>query len=119
MSYGSGGNFNQGGGQQGNPYGAPQTPGYGPGPMPPGSVKNYLVESIILLLCCGGVFAIPAIVYAAQVNGKLQSGDYQGAVAASENAKKWCLIALAIGVVCNLGMVVFYGIMIAAGGMQQ
>lgn len=127
MSYGSGGDFNQGGGQYGqpgpgqygNPYGAPQAPGYGPGPMPPGSVKNYLVESILLLICCAGIWAIPAIVYAAQVNGKLQSGDYQGAVAASENAKKWCLIALAIGLLCNVGLSVVYIMAIAAGGMQQ
>lgn len=129
MSYGAGGDPNKGGqwgggqygqpGQYGgNPYGAPQTPGYGAGPMPPGSVKTYLVESILLLLFCGGLFAIPAIVYAAQVNSKLQMGDYQGAVASSENAKKWCLIALGIGVVCGIGNVILVVLMIAAGGMQ-
>jgi hypothetical protein len=69
--------------------------------MPPGTVKNYLVEAILCLVCCGGIFAIPAIVYAAQVNPKLQSGDYRGAVEASENAKKWCIIAVCIGVVCG------------------
>lgn len=100
-----------------NPYGSPAYPGAGP--MPPGSVKDYLVESILLLLFCGGLFAIPAIVYAAQVKSKLSIGDYQGAVAASENAKKWCLIALAIGLVCNVGGMLLWGMMIAAGGMQQ
>jgi hypothetical protein len=109
----------QGYGQYGaNPYGSPQYPGYGAGPMPPGSVKTYLVESILLLLFCGGLFAIPAIIYAAQVNSKLSIGDYQGAVAASENAKKWCLIALAIGIVCNIGVFAMMMIMGAAGGMQ-
>jgi len=54
-------------------------------------------KSILLLVCCAGIFAIPAIIYAAQVNGKLQSGDYAGAMQASENAKKWCII----GLVCN------------------
>ncbi|MEX2174710.1 MAG: CD225/dispanin family protein [Pirellulaceae bacterium] len=87
----------------GNPYAAPQT---GQGPLPPGTVKNWLVESIISLICCGGLFAIPAIVYAAQVNGKLSAGDYQGAVESSSNAKKWLIIAVCIGVVCNSGIVI-------------
>lgn len=70
-------------------------------PMPPGSVKNWLVESIVALVCCGGLFAIPAIVYAAQVNTKLAAGDYQGAVESSNNAKKWLIIAVCIGFVCG------------------
>ncbi len=91
-----------------NPYASPVSP-QGPGKSyPAGTVKNYLVESILALVCCGGLFAIPAIIYAAQVNGKLSSGDYQGAVEASNNAKKWLVIAVCIGVVCNL----------LVGGMQ-
>ena len=77
------------------------------GPKP----KNYLVESIILLICCGGIFAIPAIVYAAQVDGKYNRGDYHGAVESANNAKKWCIIAFCIGLVCN---VIVAGIQIAA-----
>ena len=72
-------------GDAANPYARPKP---GQGPYPPGSVKNWLVESIISLICCGGLFAIPAIVYAAQVNGKLSAGDYQGAVEASNNAEE-------------------------------
>ena len=98
----------------GNPY-APPKPGQGP--YPPGSVKNWLVESIISLICCGGLFAIPAIVYAAQVNGKLSAGDYQGAVEASNNAKKWLIIAVCIGVVCNAGIVIIQ--IMAAMAQQQ
>ena len=73
-------------------------------PWLPGTVKNYLVESILLLICCSGIFAIPAIIYAAQVNGKLQAGDYQGAVQASNSAKTWCIVALCIGIGCNVLM---------------
>ena len=69
--------------------------------MPPGTVKNWLVESILLLICCGGnLLAIPAIVYAAQVNPKLAAGDYQGAVESSNNAKKWLIIAACVSLVC-------------------
>ncbi|MEQ8787083.1 MAG: CD225/dispanin family protein [Pirellulaceae bacterium] len=75
---------------------------YEPGkPIPDGTVKNYLTEAIICLLCCGGLFAIPALIFATQVNSKLAQGDYHGAVEASNNAKKWCIIAVCIGVVCG------------------
>jgi hypothetical protein len=55
--------------------------------------------------------SIPAIVYAAQVNGKLQAGDLAGAQQASNNAKMWCFISLGLGLlVCLL-----YGVLIMAG----
>lgn len=99
-----------------NPYASPQFGGGGGGPPP--QIKNYLVESILALLCCGGVFAIPAIVYAAQVNGKIAAGDYQGAMESSANAKKWLVIAVCIGVVCNL-LVVGAQVIAAIGASQQ
>lgn len=120
MSYGQGSNpFGEKSGiPGGNPYGTPTGVG-GPGaPIPPGTVKNYLVEAILCLVCCGGIFAIPAIIYAAQVNTKLQAGDYRGAVEASDNAKKWCIIAVCIGVVCGCGMVLLQILLISAGGLK-
>ena len=74
--------------------------------------KNYLVESILSLVCCGGLFAIPALIYATQVDSKYNAGDYQGAVESSENAKKWLLIAVAIGVVCT-GLAIVANILLA------
>ena len=101
-----------------NPYASPQTPNQGP--MPPGTVKNWLVESIIALICCGGLFAIPAIVYAAQVNTKLAAGDYQGAVLSSQNAKKWLIIAVCIGLVCGgIGIAIQIMAVVGAGLHQQ
>ena len=92
-----------------NPYSSPnphgnfsqQPMGGGPtrrGPIPHGTVKNYLVESILLLIFCGGVLAIPALIFASQVNSKLDQGDYNGALQASKSAKTWCIVALSVGV---------------------
>ncbi|HMC30534.1 MAG TPA: CD225/dispanin family protein [Candidatus Angelobacter sp.] len=73
--------------------------------MPPGysaqpgqQVPNYLVQSILVTLFCCLPLGIAAIVYAAQVNGKLQAGDMAGAMAASKNAKLFCWISFWIGV---------------------
>ena len=78
------------------------------GQQPP---KNYLVQSILVTLCCCLIFGIIAIVYAAQVNGKFQAGDYAGAEEASRKAKFWCWMAFGFGLVANL---IFGGIQFAA-----
>ena len=80
--------------------------------LPPGAaVQNYLVFAILATVFCCLPAGIPAIIYAAQVNGKLQAGDLAGAQAASNNAKMWCLISLGIG----LASIILYGVLIMAG----
>ncbi len=90
-------------------YGQPNQQYY-----PPGTVKNYLIESILSLVFCGGLIAIPAIVFASQVDGKLAQGDYHGAVQASNNAKLWLTIAVSVGVICGLLPMCFYGVAVMA-----
>lgn len=65
----------------------------------PGYVPNYLVQSILVTICCCVPFGIVAIVYAAQVNGKLAAGDINGALAASQQAKTWCWAGFIIGLI--------------------
>jgi hypothetical protein len=66
--------------------------------LPPGAtVPNYLVFAILATVFCCLPAGIPAIVFAAQVNGKLQVGDVAGAQAASNNAKMWCWISFGVG----------------------
>ncbi len=80
-------------------------PGMTPTPLPvagvvlsPGTtVPNYLVFAILATVFCCLPAGIPAIVFAAQVNGKLQAGDVAGAQAAANNAKLWCWISFGVG----------------------
>ncbi len=75
------------------------------------SISNYLVPAILVTLFCCLPFGIVSIVYAAQVNGKEQAGDYQGALQASRLAKRWVWASFWTGMVVFL----FYvGIMVAA-----
>lgn len=71
-----------------------------------GSIPNYLVQSILVTLCCCLPFGIVAIVYAAQVNSKFASGDVGGAQHASAQAKKWCWISVIVGLILNVLAVV-------------
>jgi hypothetical protein len=69
--------------------------------VPPGApgamVPNYLVFAILATVLCCLPTGIAAIVFAAQVNTKLQAGDYAGAQAASSNAKLWCWVSFGLG----------------------
>jgi len=73
--------------------------------------QNYLVFAILTTVLCCLPAGIPAIVYAAQVNGKTQMGDIAGAKAASDNAKMWCWISFGAG----LAVVLIYALIIAVG----
>lgn len=77
---------------------APPVPGQPPQVHPTSAqVPNYLAQSILVTIFCCLPFGIPAIVYAAQVNGKLQANDYAGAQEASRKAKTWSIAAFAVG----------------------
>ena len=69
---------------------------------PPGSqgvptIPNYLVPAILVTVFCCLPTGIVAIVFAAQVNGKLQAGDLEGARRASSKAKTWAWVSLGLG----------------------
>jgi hypothetical protein len=99
-----------------NPYEAPQAMSGFPVGTPPGAdVPTYLVQSILVMLFCCQPFGIVAVVFAAIASGKLSSGDYHGALAASNNARKWCTIAFFLGIVP-----VLIGIVMAlSGGLRH
>lgn len=77
----------------------PTSYGGGPAPSPGAQIPNYLVQSILITLCCCLPIGIVAIVFSAQVNSKLAAGDLAGAQEASQKAKMFCWIGLALGIV--------------------
>jgi len=62
----------------------------------PATVPNYMVPAIISIFCCWPL-AIPAIIFASQVNNKAAAGDIAGAQDASKKAKMFSYIALGLG----------------------
>jgi Interferon-induced transmembrane protein/zinc-ribbon domain len=73
----------------------------------PPNIPNYLVQSILVTLCCCLPLGIVAVIYSAQVNGKLVAGDVAGAQSASDKAKMWAWIAFGLGILINLLGVAF------------
>lgn len=95
----------------------PPPPGYQPyqagggasGPKP----DNYLVWAILTTLFCCLPLGIVSIVFAAQVDGKYNSGDYAGAVESSEKAKKFAKFAVLAGVAAIVLYILFIVVVVA------
>ena len=103
---------------------------YTPPPPPAGSyggggavgagptIPNYLVQSILVTLCCCLPLGVVAIIFSAQVNSKLAAGDYAGAQEASRKAKMFVWIAFGLGIVAILISLLTNGAMIMQGISQ-
>ena len=59
-------------------------------------VPNYLIPAIISAICCLPL-GVVSIIFAAQVNGKVATGDFDGALNASKKAKMFSYIAIGLG----------------------
>ena len=88
------------------------------GTVTPVTIPNYLVQAILVTLCCCLPFGIVSIVYAAQVNTKVKVGDIQGAMDSSGKAKMWCWIGFGCGLVANLIIGVIQVLAIIASQQQ-
>ena len=77
-------------------------------------IPNYLIPAILVTILCCMPTGIVSIVYAAQVNGKIQAGDIDGAIRTSKAAKTWAWVSFGLG----LGILVLYAFIgVAAFGI--
>ena len=89
-------------------------------PIPPllvgAGIPNYLWQSILVTIFCCWPLGIPAIVYAAKVDGLQQRGDLAGARTASTKAKHWCIVAAGSFLVGSILWLIFALLMAVFGG---
>ena len=81
----------------------------------PANVPNYLIPAIISLFCCLPL-GIVGVIFAAQVNGKVQAGDIQGAMDASKKAKLFSFISIGVGLLIIVCYLVFF---LLVGGLSM
>ena len=94
------------------PQGAAPPPHTGAGAAP---TNNYLIPAILTTVFCCLPTGIAAIIYAAQVNGKVQAGDIAGAQEAAKNAKLWSWISFGVGFV----VIALYLLLAVVGGIAS
>lgn len=91
----------------------PPGPGYAPAGVPPGTpIPNYLVQSILITLCCCLPLGIVAIIFSAQVNSKLAVGDVAGAQDASNKARLFCWLGFGLGLIAIIVIMITNGALI-------
>jgi hypothetical protein len=90
----------------GSPMSAAGTTG-----VPPKKPDNFLPWAIVATILCCVPSGIAAIVFAAQVDGKYQRGDYAGAEQSAKNARLWTWISVGLGLV---GIIIAVAIQVAA-----
>lgn len=76
--------------------------GWGPSGMNNVPPNNYLAFAIFTTICCCLPTGIYAIIRSTKVNTYFAMGQYELARVASEDAKKWSIIGLVIGIVVNV-----------------
>jgi hypothetical protein len=70
------------------------------------TVPNNMVLAIISVFCCWPL-AIPAIIFASQVNQKIAAGDVAGAQDASKKAKTFSYIAFGLGALWLVFVIIY------------
>jgi hypothetical protein len=83
------------------------------GKTAPVKVPSYLAQSILVTLFCCIPLGIPAIVYSAQVNSKIQAGDIDGAMESSRKAKMWAWWSFGVGIL----VAILYVLLAAVGAV--
>src|ERR1700730_8631161 len=79
------------------------------------TVPNYLVPAIISIFSCSPL-AMPAIIFATQVNSKVAAGDVAGAQDSSKKAKMFSFIAIGLGL---LGILIYVIMIVFFGGLSM
>lgn len=85
----------------------------------PANVPNYLIPAILSIFCCTPL-GIVAVIFAAQVNGKVASGDIAGAMDSSKKAKMFSFISIGLGLVGVIFYIIWVVLIVglsAAGNM--
>lgn len=70
---------------------------------------NNMILAIFTTLCCCLPLGIVAIIKASNVNNLYMMKQYDAAIQASADAKKWSLIGIGLGVVFQVIYIIFYG----------
>lgn len=81
-------------------------------PPPPAgaaaNIQNYLIPAIVATILCCPPLGIVSIIFAAQVNSKVASGDIAGAMESSKKAKMFMFIAVGLGLLTWVIVIVLW-----------
>ena len=83
------------------------------------NIPNYLVPAILSTVFCCLPVGVVSIIFAAQVNSKLATGDIAGATESSGKAKMFMFIAVGLGLLTWIVVVVLWIFVFGAAIMSN
>lgn len=72
------------------------------------NIQNYLIPAIVATILCCPPLGIVSIIFAAQVNSKIATGDIAGATESSKKAKMFMFIAIGLGLLTYVIVIVLW-----------
>ena len=89
-----------------------------PSYMSGGKIESHLLKSILTTFFCCMPLGIVAIVFAAQVDGHVRSGDYARAEDSAKKANLFSNISLGIGLAGTVLYLIAIAVSVASGSMK-
>ena len=89
-------------------------------PSPAGAsanIQNYLIPAILATVFCCLPLGVVAIIFAAQVNSKVATGDIAGAMESSKKAKMFMFIAVGLGLLSWICAIVIWVLFVGMATM--
>lgn len=75
---------------------------------PSANIQNYLIPAILSTVLCCLPLGVVSIIFAAQVNSKVATGDIAGAMESSKKAKMFMFIAVGLGALSGIVVIVIW-----------
>src|SRR5687768_13646644 len=72
------------------------------------AIPNYLVPAILATLLCCLPAGVVSIIFAAQVNSKIEAGDMAGAMESSKKAKTFMMLSVGLGLLVWVFVIVMW-----------
>jgi len=72
------------------------------------NIPNYLIPAILATIFCCLPVGVVSIIFAAQVNSKIATGDIAGAMESSKKAKMFMFIAVGAGLLTGVIVIVLW-----------
>jgi hypothetical protein len=76
----------------------------------PNNMILAIIATVVSIIGCCLPHGVVSLIFAIQVNKKVQAGDIEGATNAAKQAKMWAWISIAVGIIGFIVWILVFGV---------